>query len=70
LKYRVSASVYLDEEGEAIRIFEGLKRARDLFLTIRRGEPNEQRSFVALERCYHDEEPPRPCEVVERTESE
>jgi len=70
LKYRVSASLFLDRRKDAVRVFEKLKREKELFLTIRKGEPVEQRSFVRLERCYHDEEVPRPCEVVEQVESE
>jgi len=69
LKYRVSASLYLDRRRDAARIFEMLEREKELFLTVREGRPSEQRSFARLEKCYHDEEPPRPCEVVEQVES-
>jgi len=69
LKYRVSASIYFNRREDADIIFEEVKRRKELFTAVRRGEPGEQRSFVMLERCYHDEEEPRPCEVIEKVES-
>ncbi|MBA7493221.1 hypothetical protein ES702_03787 [subsurface metagenome] len=33
-------------------------------MTINPGQPNEERGYIMLEKCYHDEDPPRPCEVI------
>ena len=32
------------------------------------GEETGEVSFIEMHRCHHDEDPPRPCEVIERIE--
>jgi len=70
LKFRVRADIILDDESEAMGIFASLKGERDRFVTIRKGEPDEERSRVSIEKCYHDEDPTKPCEIIEIIESE
>jgi len=70
LKWRIRADIILDAEGEAMGIFASLKDKRGLFVTIRKGEPNEERSTASVEKCYHDEDPTKPCEIIETIESE
>jgi len=70
LKWRVRADIIFDDEGEAMGIFASLKGERDRFVTIRKGEPNEERSRASIEKCYHDEDPLKPCEIIETVESE
>jgi len=55
LKFRVRADMILDDEGEAKGIFASLKGKKDKLVTIRKGEPNEERSRVSIEKCYHNE---------------
>jgi len=70
LKFRVRADIILDDEGKAKGIFASLKGKKELFVTIRKGEPDEERSRVSIEKCYHNEESPKPCEIIEIVESE
>ena len=46
-----------------------LRRIRDYFLanahTINPSQPHEEIGFVSLEKCYHDEDPSKPCDVIE-----
>jgi len=70
LKWRVRADIILDDKDKAMDIFDSLKDERDRFVTIRKGEPNEERSRVSIEKCYHDEDPSKPCEIIETVESE
>ena len=28
----------------------------------------EEKSFIELEECHHDESPPQPCKVIQRIE--
>jgi len=70
LKFRIRADIILNDEGEAMGIFASLKGKKELFVTIRKGEPSEERSRVSIEKCYHDEEPSKPCEIIETVESE
>jgi len=70
MKYRVQSDLILDEEDTAEKAFKYLKRMRRLFRTINEGKPNEEKSHLSWHRCYHDEEPAKPCEFVETVESE
>jgi len=70
MKYRVSLSIILDEYGDAKKIYDFLAGHGRLFKTIRKGEPAEERSLIMLEEHYHDEDPTKPCVVLESMESE
>lgn len=70
MKYRVTISVITEREETARKIYELAKALRVFMVTIRRGEPAEERSTIMLERHFHDEDPTRPCEVIEQMTSE
>jgi len=70
VKYRVRADVILSDEGIARGLYQHIAAAVKEAETIRPGEPAEERSSASLELCRHDEEPPGPCEEIERVESE
>jgi len=70
MKYRIRFDLIFDEEEEAMKAFDFLKKRRNLFRTIRKGEPNEERSILEIHKCYHDEDLAKPCEIIERIESE
>lgn len=67
MKYRIVINIFLDPDkiDDAKKIYQFIKQHRALFKTIRKGLANEERSFIRIEKCYHDEDPPRPCEVIE-----
>jgi len=67
--YRLTANIILTEEDEAKGLYQYLEQVSHRFLVIKRGEPQEERSSLQLEHCYHDETPVRPCEVLQRWES-
>jgi len=69
LKWRVRADVILSDERRARLLYNMVKGYARKAETIRPGEPVEERSYAALEKCRHDEEPPGPCEEIERVES-
>jgi len=70
LRWRIRADIILSDREDAMDIFKGLKRESRKFETINKGEPNEERSRVSIEKCYHNEESPKPCEIIEIVESE
>ena len=37
-------------------------------VVINEGANNEECGFIDVEKCYHDETPTKPCEVVARWE--
>ena len=52
-----------------------LEQAKDLLLplyqhavVVNEGQDNEERGFIQVEKCYHDELPRKPCEIVGRWE--
>jgi len=69
MKWRVRANVILSDEKRAKFLFNMVKGFARKAETIREGEPAEERSHASLEQCRHDEEPPGPCEEIERVES-
>jgi len=70
MKWRIRADIILEGEDEAMDIFSSLKARAHKFLTINKGEPNEERSRMSIEKCYHDEDISKPCETIETVESE
>jgi len=70
LKYRIRADIILSDEGIARGLYQHIAAAVKEAETIRPGEPVEEKSWAFWELCRHDEEPPGPCEEIERVESE
>jgi len=70
MKYRLTFTIFLDGEEDAEKIFRFIEEKRGIFRTIKKGMPEEERSSVRLEKCYHDEEPPKPCEVIKEFTSD
>jgi len=70
MKWRVQLDLIFDDEREARDAFEKLKAKKHLFKTINKGKPNEERSRLSIHKCYHDEEPAKPCEIIEEIMSE
>jgi hypothetical protein len=65
MKYRAWISFIADDEETARTVFNAAKGLRSRMRTVRKGEPAEERSFIILEKHYHDEDPSKPCEVIE-----
>lgn len=64
--YRVQMTLAFPERKEAEK---SIEKALDIIgyaVVIHPGEINEERGFILIEKCYHDEDPPKPCEVVYR----
>jgi hypothetical protein len=70
MKYRVAISFIVDDETTAQQVFTVAKALRKSMITIRKGEPAEERSSIALEKHFHDEDPTKPCEVIEQYQSD
>uniref|UniRef100_A0A6M3XTJ4 Uncharacterized protein n=1 Tax=viral metagenome TaxID=1070528 RepID=A0A6M3XTJ4_9ZZZZ len=70
MKYRVSISFITEREETARKIYKFLSKERGFMRTIRKGEAAEERSHIMLERHYHDEDPTKPCIIIEEDWSE
>jgi len=69
MKWRIQLDLIFDNEEEAKKAFDFLKKRKNLFRTINKGKFNEERSRLSIHKCYHDEDSPRPCEYIEVIES-
>lgn len=67
MKYRIHADLIFDadSENDAKDVFALIKKLKGKLKTIKKGEPDEENSYAWIEKCYHDETPPRPCEILE-----
>lgn len=70
MKYRLDITLFLDDSIEAEKIRDGLVKLKKLFKTVNKGLDNEERSSVRLHRCYHDEDPSKPCDTLFEWESD
>lgn len=71
MKYRVRIDLAFPQAARQYA-----DQARDALLplfqhavVINEGQLNEERGIISVEKCYHDEEPTRPCEEIARWEA-
>ena len=58
MKYAIQATIRCDTEEQRDALFESMKKE------LRETFPGDD-SQIQIHRCFHDEEPTRPCEVEE-----
>ena len=70
MKYRIIATVFVDPSNETkvMTLYTALKNAKAIFEVINAGKVNEERSRIEIHKCYHDEIPPKPCELIDKVE--
>lgn len=64
--YRIRVDLAYPEDTNPKAI---LAKAKDLLYTsviINPGQINEERGYITLEKCYHDDDPTKPCEVIQQ----
>ena len=67
--YRARIDLCFDKEATAQTIIDGAKSAlSEAVMVARQDEPTGEISFIEIHKCYHDEEPTKPCEIIERIE--
>jgi len=64
--YRVRADLPFTIEDEATDFYHDCEIALPKASVVNPDALNEERGSILLEKCYHDEDPPRPCEVIEQ----
>ena len=67
--YRVRLDLAFDAEDISQAIFDKAKQVLSKAVKIAsqdnaEGEP----SFMEIHKCYHDEDPSKPCEIIRRIE--
>lgn len=58
MRYRIMLALAFDDEGEAMDTWDKVKDAWDKANQL----PDDH---AHIHRCYHDEDPVKPCEVIE-----
>lgn len=61
---RVTATLHFTEPDEAKDFYHDCELAILKSQTINPGEVTEERGTIILEECYHDEDPVKPCHVL------
>ena len=62
--YRIRIDLAFPDEPPPGRIKELAATLLSRAITIKPGLPDQERGFVLMEKCYHDENPTRPCELI------
>lgn len=62
--FRLRISLSFDKQDIPERAREAALWLLDHAKTINPGQPNEEKGFIILEKCHHDLDPSKPCEVI------
>lgn len=63
--YRLTLNCNINDPQHIEAIKTGLKLLFKQSETINPGQVNAEPSFITIQKCYHDENPTIPCEVLE-----
>lgn len=67
--YRVRLDLAFDAEDVPQAIFDRAEQVLSRAMKIAsRDNPTGELSFIEIHKCYHDEEPSKPCEIIKRIE--
>jgi len=68
--YRVRIDLAFNTEDISQAVFDKAKAVLSKAKKIARpSDPDSgETSFIEIHKCYHDEENPKPCEIIERIE--
>lgn len=62
--YRIRLDLAYPEDTNPKAIIAQTKSLMPQAVVINPGQPNEERGYIILEKCFHDEDPLKPCEVI------
>lgn len=67
--YRIRIDLAFTTEDAIKDILDKTLDHLDQSLTINLNTINEERGFIIIEKCYHDEDPTKPCEVIKHIQT-
>ncbi len=67
MKYRVIANLFFDTEADAKKVFDEMTLLEGKINNINEEKVNPEISSFNYHKCYHDEEPSKPCEIIRKT---
>ena len=68
--YRVMAVIPFTNQDEANDFYHDCELALPKGSTINPDTPQEEKGTIILEKCYHDEQEPKPCEIIAQAETD
>lgn len=67
--YRVRIDLCFDAEDISQAVFNKAELVLSKAVKIAVvGKPTGEVSFIEIHKCYHDENPTKPCEIIKRSE--
>lgn len=63
--YRVTLNLASKNEGIITGLAHHALALLDQTETINPGQENEELGYIQLEHCYHDEQPLKPCRILD-----
>ena len=63
--YRIRVDLAYPEDINPKAILAFTKNLMPQAIIINPNQPNEERGYIVLEHCFHDDTPTQPCVVVE-----
>lgn len=66
--YRLVVNMNFDYEHDADNIIDKALDSLEQAIIINPGQNNEERGYIELQQCFHDEDPTTPCVVLKHIE--
>lgn len=64
--YRIRVDLAFEEEDPALDVYDKALDHIDKAVIINPGQLNEERGYIEVQRCYHNQTPNIPCERLAR----
>ena len=62
--YRVRLDLAFADSTNPGKVRDHGKKLLSKAVIINEGQENEERGYIMVEKCYHDEDPAKPCELL------
>lgn len=67
--YRIRLDLAFDKENISQAVFDKAKEVLSKAVKIaNQDNPMGEVSYIEIHKCYHDETPSKPCEIIKRIE--
>lgn len=66
--YRVVVNLNFNREDIPERAYRDARWLLQNAIVVNPGQPNEERGYIELQQCFHDEDPTRPCVILRHVE--
>lgn len=64
--YRLVVNLNFSDQTDADDVYDKALDALELALIVNPGQDTEERGYLEIQQCFHDEEPTKPCVILKR----